>query len=85
MLSVYMAVRSAPVPQIAAARAERVRPLDPDIARVEREGVAAFDAAPLKALREELLHPSSRSSLCANRSRWRRIGRRKEEDNHAGH
>jgi hypothetical protein len=29
----------APVPQIAAARAERVRSLDPDIARVEREGV----------------------------------------------
>src|SRR6202045_5297765 len=36
----------APVPQIAAARAERVRSLDPDIARVEREGIAAFDAVP---------------------------------------
>jgi hypothetical protein len=33
----------APVPQIAAARAELVRSLDPDIARVEREGSAAFD------------------------------------------
>jgi hypothetical protein len=38
----------APVPQIAAARAERVRSLDPDIRRVEREGVAAFDAVPLE-------------------------------------
>jgi hypothetical protein len=54
MLSVYMAVRVRPVPQIAAARAERVRPLDPDIARVEREGIAAFDAAPLEGLQEEL-------------------------------
>src|SRR5438034_6602289 len=31
MLSVYIAVRGAPVPQIAAARRERVRSLDPDI------------------------------------------------------
>src|SRR5215831_8284333 len=46
----------APVPQIAAARRERVRSLDPDIAGVEREGVAAFDAVPLKALEEELRH-----------------------------
>src|SRR5215831_1981796 len=46
----------APVPQIAAARAERVRSLDPDIARVEREGIAAFDAVPLEALQEELRH-----------------------------
>src|SRR5436853_6434194 len=46
----------APVPQIAAARAERVRSLDPDIARVEREGVAAFDAVPLEGLQEELRH-----------------------------
>src|ERR1700746_1763645 len=38
----------APVPQIAAARAERVRSLDPDIARVEREAIAAFDAVPLE-------------------------------------
>jgi len=43
-------------PQIAAARAERVRSLDPDIARVEREGVAAFDAVPLEALQKELRH-----------------------------
>jgi hypothetical protein len=34
----------APVPQIAAARAEQVRFLDPDIARVERDGIATFDA-----------------------------------------
>jgi hypothetical protein len=47
---------SAPVPQIAAARAERVRSLDPDIARVEREGIAAFDAVPLEGLQEELRH-----------------------------
>src|SRR3954453_21423678 len=47
---------AAPGPQIAAARAERVRSLDPDIAGVEREGVAAFDAVPLEALQEELRH-----------------------------
>src|SRR6266481_2568357 len=46
----------APVPQIAAARRERVRSLDPDIARVEREGIAAFDAVPLEGLQEELRH-----------------------------
>src|SRR6266704_3576325 len=46
----------APVPQIAAARAERVRTLDPDIARVELEGIAAFDAVPLEGLQEELRH-----------------------------
>jgi hypothetical protein len=41
---------AAPGPQIAAARAERVRSLDPDVARVEREGIAAFDAVPLYIL-----------------------------------
>ena len=59
----------APVPQIAAARAERVRSfmgtlpranlsreVDPDIARAEREGIAAIDAVPLEGLREELRH-----------------------------
>src|SRR5215469_11880179 len=46
----------APVPQIAASRAERMRSLDPDIARVEREGIAAFDAVPLEGLEEELRH-----------------------------
>ena len=44
-------------PQIAAARRERVRPLDPDIDGVETEGVAAFDAVPLDGLQEELRHP----------------------------
>jgi hypothetical protein len=33
--------------------AVRVRSLDPDIARVELEGVAAFDAVPLEALAPE--------------------------------
>ena len=57
MLSVYMAGRTgAPVPQIAAARRERVRSLDPDIARVEREGIAAFDTVPREGLQEELRH-----------------------------
>src|SRR5436190_8760193 len=46
----------APVPQIAAARAERVRSLDPDIAGVKREGIAALDAVPLDRLEEELRH-----------------------------
>src|SRR5262249_38475561 len=56
MLSVYMAVRRAPGPNIPAARAARVRSLDPDVVGVEREGVAAFDAVPLEALEEELRH-----------------------------
>ena len=46
----------APIPQIAAARAKRVRALDPDIVRVEREGITAFDALPLEGLQEELRH-----------------------------
>ena len=46
----------APIPQIAAARAQRMRSLDPDIARVEREGIDAFDAVPLEGLQEELRH-----------------------------
>ena len=45
---------AAPGPEIAAARAERVRSLDPHISRVEREGIAALDAVPLEALQEEL-------------------------------
>jgi hypothetical protein len=46
----------APVPQIAAARAERMRSLDLDVAGVEREGIAAFDAVPLEGLQEEPRH-----------------------------
>src|SRR4029079_3874359 len=46
----------APGPQIAAARTERVRSLDPYIAGVERQGIAAFDAVPLEALQKELRH-----------------------------
>jgi hypothetical protein len=33
-----------------------VRALDPGIARVERKGIAAFDAVPLEALQKELGH-----------------------------
>jgi hypothetical protein len=33
-----------------------VRPLDPDIAGLEREGIAAFDAVPPEALQKELRH-----------------------------
>jgi predicted nucleotidyltransferase len=33
-----------------------VRSFDPDIARVEREGIAAFEAVPLEGLQEELRH-----------------------------
>src|SRR5690348_18451282 len=47
---------AAPGPQIAAARAERVRALDPDVTGVKREGLAALDAVPLEALQEELRH-----------------------------
>src|ERR1051325_8624990 len=42
--------------EIAARRAERVRPLDPDVALVEREGVAAPHTVPLEALQKELRH-----------------------------
>jgi hypothetical protein len=53
----------APVPQIAAARAERVRSLDPDIACVEREGIAAFDAVPPEGLAPTLPSPASGGGL----------------------
>src|SRR3989440_9362801 len=53
MLSVYMAVRVRPFPKLPPLEQERVRSLDPDIARVEREGIAAFDAVPLEGLQEE--------------------------------
>ena len=56
MLSVYMAVRVRPFPKLPPLEAERVRSLDPDIAGVEREGIAAFDAVPLEGLQEELRH-----------------------------
>jgi hypothetical protein len=54
---------AAPGPQIAAARAERVRSLDPDVAGIEREGVAAFDAVPLEALAPTLPSPASGGGL----------------------
>ena len=53
----------APVPQIAAARAERVRSFDPDIARVEREGIVALDAVPLEGLAPTLPSPASGGGL----------------------
>ena len=56
MLSVYMAVRRRPVPRLPPLEAERVRSFDPDIAGIERKGVAALDAAPLESLQEELRH-----------------------------
>ena len=37
-----------------------MRSLDPDIARVKRESIAAFDAVPLEGLQEELRHPVAR-------------------------
>jgi hypothetical protein len=48
----------APGPQVAAARRERARSLDPDITRVEREGIAAFDAVPLEGLAPTLPSPA---------------------------
>src|ERR1700757_4199317 len=66
----------APVPQIAAARAERVRSLDPDIAGVEREGIAAFDAVPLEALEEETRHRGIAPSYGSGTSRWLARARR---------
>ena len=53
-----------PVPQIAAAQAKRVRSLDPDVAGVEREGVAAFDAVPLDGLAPTLPSPVSEGGGC---------------------
>jgi len=47
---------AAPGSQIAAARRERVRSLDPDITSVEGEGISAFYAVPLEALQKELRH-----------------------------
>ena len=59
MLSVYMALRTRPLPEVAAARAERMRALDADVAGVEREGVAALHAVPLERLEVELGHDRS--------------------------
>ena len=53
----------APVPQIAAARRERVRSLDPDIAGVERKGVAAFDAVTLEGLAPPFPPPQAEGGL----------------------
>src|SRR5205807_5224414 len=38
----------ASIPEIAAARAKRMRSLDPNVASIEREGPAALDAVPLE-------------------------------------
>jgi hypothetical protein len=51
-----MAVRRRPVPRLPPLEQKRVRSLDPDIAGVEREGVAALDIVPLEALKKELRH-----------------------------
>jgi len=56
MLSVYMAVRVRPFPKLPPLEENGVRSLDPDIAHVEREGIAAFDAVPLEGLQVELRH-----------------------------
>ena len=56
MLSVHIAVRQRPVPRLPPLEQNGCGPLDPDIARKEREGVAALDAVPLEALRKELRH-----------------------------
>src|SRR5579862_1150560 len=47
---------AAPGAEVAARRTERVRALDPDVALVELEGVAALDAVPLEGLEEKLRH-----------------------------
>src|SRR6476661_9403313 len=46
----------AAIPEIAAARTERVRTFDADIAGVELQCVAALDAVPLERLEVELRH-----------------------------
>ena len=43
---------------------KRVRSLDPDVAGVEREGVAAFDAVPLDGLAPTLPSPVSEGGGC---------------------
>src|SRR5262245_8977344 len=48
----------APVPQIATARAERMRPLDADITCVKREGISTLHAMPLERFQEKLSHGS---------------------------
>ena len=56
MLSVYMAVRSARSRDCRRSNRTGAVPRPPDIARVKREGIAAFDAVPLEGLQEELRH-----------------------------
>jgi hypothetical protein len=51
-----MAVRVRPFPKLPPLEENGVRSLDPDIAHVEREGIAAFDAVPLEGLQVELRH-----------------------------
>src|SRR5262249_18430935 len=46
----------ASIPEIAAARGERVRSLDSNVASIEREGLATLDAVPLEGLQKELRH-----------------------------
>ena len=55
MQSVYIAVRVRPFPRLPPLEQSGAS-LDPDIAGVEREGIAAFDAVPLEGLQEELRH-----------------------------
>ena len=52
MLSVYIAVRVRPFPRLPPLEENGCGSLDPDIARLEREGVAAFDAVPLEGSRK---------------------------------
>ena len=56
MLSVYMAVRVRPFPRLPPLEENGCGPSTADIAGVELEGIAAFDAVPLEGLQEELRH-----------------------------
>lgn len=54
MVSVYMAVRQRPVPRLPPLEQKGCGPST--LARLERKGIAAFDAVPPERLQEELRH-----------------------------
>jgi len=56
MQSVYIAVRVRPFPRLPPLEQSGCGPSTLDIARVEPERIAAFDAVPLEGLQEELRH-----------------------------
>jgi hypothetical protein len=63
MLSVYMAVRVRPFPKLPPLEQNRCGPSTLISPRVEREGIAAFDAVPLEGLAPTPPSPRKRGSV----------------------